>query len=81
VPIFQRHIRAGVSFVRIRKILVNSKKIDLTNPVRPQSCSAQELQCGLWGEKYPKLFLHITYFKLARCVRLCLNAFHEQKKA
>jgi len=35
MPIFQRHIRAGVSFVRIRKILVNSKKIDLTNPVRP----------------------------------------------
>jgi hypothetical protein len=46
-----------------------------------QSCSAQELRCALWGENYPKLFLQITYFKLARCSHSCLNAFHEQKKA
>ena len=53
----------------------------LSKQSRTQSCSAQGLLCDLWGENYPKLFLHITYFKLARCVRLCLNAFHEQKKA
>jgi len=28
-----------------------------------------------------KLFLYITYFKLARYACSCLNAFHEQKKA
>jgi len=33
------------------------------------------------GRNTQNFFLHITYFKLARCVRLCLNAFHEQKKA
>jgi hypothetical protein len=33
-----------------------------------QSCSAQGLRCALWGENYPgKIFLQITYFKLARC--------------
>jgi hypothetical protein len=31
--------------------------------------------------KLPEKIFGIAYFKLARCLRLCLNAFDEQKKA
>ena len=33
------------------------------------------------GAELPETFFIITYFKLARCVHSCLNAFDEQKKA
>jgi len=46
------------------------------NPVRHKDCVV------LYGGRIAqKLFLQITYFKLARCSHSCLNAFYEQKKA
>ena len=71
-----------VAFLAIGSIPVFGKPF-ATGPYlgQTQSCSAQGLRCDLWGENCPKLFLHITYFKLARRAHSCLNAFDEQKKA
>jgi len=42
------------------------------NPVRHKDCGV------IYGGRITQnFFLHITYFKLARCTRSCLNAFHE----
>jgi len=46
------------------------------NPVRHKDC----VVIYKWRIAQ-KLFLQITYFKLALCSHSCLNAFNEQKKA
>jgi hypothetical protein len=49
---------------------------DFPNPVRHRNC-----EMDFRMVKLPEKIFGIAYFKLARCLRLCLNAFDEQKKA